>query len=258
MSSNFIKRLISTVVALAFLAFIVYLGNTAVTAVCVVAGLIMLFEYNRAMGQASYISYAVALALFAAEIFDIRYFPLIALLCGVSIIYYVVADQTLDVFAKTVLSYFYIVTPILIAIAILQGYGFRYFLLALIIPIMTDMFAFVFGKLFGRTPLVPKISPNKTVEGLVGGVATATAAAVAYTHFFAGELLGYSAAIGITLGIVAQIGDLAASKIKRACGLKDYGDIIPGHGGLLDRFDSYLTVFPIFYTFLYCLTEKVL
>lgn len=251
MSSDFLKRLVSTVAALGFLALIIYLGDGAVLTVCVLAGLVMLFEYNRALGLKSHVSYIAALGLFAVEIFGYSYFPAIALLCGLNIVYYVIFEQSLDALAKTVLSYLYIVTPILLAISMLQVHGFKYFLLAIVIPVTTDMLAFVFGKLFGKTPLVPKISPKKTLEGLIGGVASATAVTVGYTYFFARELLVYSAPIGIALGIIAQIGDLAASKIKRECGLKDYGDIIPGHGGLLDRFDSYLAVFPFFCAFLW-------
>ena len=110
-----------------------------------------------------------------------------------------------------------------------------------------DVFAYITGSLFGRHKLIPEVSPKKTVEGSLGGVVFATAAFVLYgflmAHFF-GATANYPilAVSGLLLSVVSQIGDLVASLLKREHGVKDYGKIFPGHGGVLDRFDSVMAV----------------
>ncbi len=114
-----------------------------------------------------------------------------------------------------------------------------------------DIGAYVIGSLFGRHSLIPHISPKKSVEGTVAGLAVSVGVSVA----FAGHLpLPFSipelTLIGLVTGIVAQCGDLSESLIKRYCGAKDSSRIIPGFGGLLDVLDSVLFTAPLFYFFL--------
>jgi len=111
-----------------------------------------------------------------------------------------------------------------------------------------DSFAYLAGSTLGRHKLFPRISPSKTVEGLVGGLAGAVAAALICRAIFASFLGGAEAALlGAALGIIAQIGDVAESMMKRSTGAKDSSNLIPGHGGFLDRFDSLLFTGPAFY-----------
>lgn len=112
---------------------------------------------------------------------------------------------------------------------------------------VTDTFAYFSGRLFGKHKLMPKTSPKKTVEGSIGGMAFCVILFVAYAaiinHFTESEIsLLLVALIGFVCSIVSQIGDLSMSVIKRTYGIKDYGKIFPGHGGVLDRFDSILAV----------------
>ena len=107
--------------------------------------------------------------------------------------------------------------------------------------------AYFTGVLFGKHKLIPSISPKKTVEGAIGGVVVAVLAFVLFgviLEQFATVNVNYFILIptGVLLAVVAQIGDLIASLIKREHGVKDYGNILPGHGGIMDRFDSILAV----------------
>lgn len=116
---------------------------------------------------------------------------------------------------------------------------------------MTDTFAYFSGRLFGKHKLIPEVSPKKTVEGSIGGMLFCTLTFVGMTFLYNktgiwGEheplsVLGMAAA-GFLVSIVSQLGDLSMSQLKRHYGIKDYGKLMPGHGGVLDRFDSVLAV----------------
>ena len=116
-----------------------------------------------------------------------------------------------------------------------------------------DIFAYLFGMMFGKHPFVPKLSPKKSVEGAIGGIIGSVALAVAYgfavqKYIPDVKLAPLIFAIICMFGAAAsQVGDLAASAIKRKVGIKDYSHLIPGHGGVLDRFDSVIMVAPIIY-----------
>ncbi|NLY76991.1 MAG: phosphatidate cytidylyltransferase [Tissierellia bacterium] len=106
----------------------------------------------------------------------------------------------------------------------------------------TDTFAYVFGCLFGKHKLCPKLSPKKTIEGSIGGILGSIVLVFLLATYFKLKPLWFFIVIALTGSIIAQIGDLTASKIKRLTGIKDFGFIMPGHGGILDRFDSILFV----------------
>ncbi|MDQ0270194.1 phosphatidate cytidylyltransferase [Cytobacillus purgationiresistens] len=154
---------------------------------------------------------------------------------------------TYDDVAFTILSTIYI------------GLGFHYFFetreavngltfifYSLFIIWATDSGAYFIGKSFGKRKLWPEISPNKTVEGSLGGVASALVVAILFAVFteIDATLLQLTV-ITIILSVFGQIGDLAESAFKRHYGVKDSGNILPGHGGILDRFDSLLFVWPL-------------
>ena len=129
--------------------------------------------------------------------------------------------------------------------------GGKYFYLLIFIGAwFTDTFAYFTGVLLGKHKLIPEISPKKTVEGSIGGIVFCTlgfvAFALIYNNFLAteGETVSYLfiSIMGVVTSIVAQIGDLSMSALKRHYGIKDFGKIFPGHGGVLDRFDSVIAV----------------
>ena len=111
----------------------------------------------------------------------------------------------------------------------------------------TDILAYFTGSAFGKHKLCPSISPKKTVEGAIGGVIGSVVLCGLFSWFFMRSDFWTCIVIGVAGGVFAQIGDLAASVMKRKIGIKDWGTLIPGHGGMLDRIDSMLFVAPLVY-----------
>lgn len=159
---------------------------------------------------------------------------------------------------------------------VLRSYGVRFIIYLLMITVTTDIFALVFGLNFGKHKMAPTISPKKSWEGAIGGTAVALIIGFCILYFYPymaplfheGEkinffqgvfnyeifskvgLVFFMILLTLCMSICSQIGDLVASKLKRTYGIKDYSNIFPGHGGVLDRFDSALFTSVIFLLFL--------
>ncbi len=159
---------------------------------------------------------------------------------------------------------------------VLRAYGIRFIIYLLIITVATDIFALVFGLNFGKHKMAPTISPKKSWEGAIGGTAVALIIGFLFLYFYPyfaplfhdGEQISFFAGVfnyeifsepgliffmillTLCMSICSQIGDLVASKLKRTYGIKDFSNIFPGHGGILDRFDSTLFASAIFLLFL--------
>ena len=116
-----------------------------------------------------------------------------------------------------------------------------------------DTCAYCVGMLFGKHKMSPRLSPKKSVEGAVGGVVGAALLGAIYAAAISGRMTGEAnhvlsfAVICAVGGLISMVGDLAASAIKRNHDIKDYGKLIPGHGGILDRFDSVIFISPVIY-----------
>lgn len=125
-------------------------------------------------------------------------------------------------------------------------FGREWIYLVLLIVMASDTGAYFSGITLGRHKLYPAISPNKSIEGSIGGLLGGLAAAfiASYTFFPMLDTVD-CLALGLGLGAMSQLGDLFESMVKRACGVKDSGTVIPGHGGILDRLDSLLFAFPL-------------
>jgi phosphatidate cytidylyltransferase len=124
-------------------------------------------------------------------------------------------------------------------------------LLPILLTWATDVGAYAFGRTFGKKKLIPAVSPGKTVEGAVGGLGLAIVICLLYVRFILmpyaqlGLTIQGAVLFAIVVSVAAQVGDLAESLLKREAGVKDSSRILPGHGGILDRFDSLLFVMPI-------------
>lgn len=119
----------------------------------------------------------------------------------------------------------------------------------LLVTKLCDIGAYLIGSRFGKTPLMPRISPKKSVEGAVGGLLFSVLGALACQPFLNFSYF-HLVIIGFGLGILAQLGDLSESLLKRDCGVKDSGSLLPGLGGVLDSIDSVLFCAPVFYFYM--------
>lgn len=145
----------------------------------------------------------------------------------------------------TVLAVAWVAGSVAFATPILRQQDFRMLVLALVVAtVAMDIGAFAFGRAFGSRALAPVVSPNKSVEGLVGGMVVTMAAGVGFGMLVEPFDLASGIALGAVVAVMAPLGDLAESMIKRSLGVKDMGTLLPGHGGVLDRIDGFLFVLP--------------
>ncbi|MDI9460630.1 MAG: phosphatidate cytidylyltransferase [Saccharofermentanales bacterium] len=153
----------------------------------------------------------------------------------------------------------YISYPLVSAVVILYTLpaGWYWLLTAFAVPWISDTTAYFVGSIVGTHKILPHISPNKTLEGALGGIIGPVIAMMIWLPLVlsqqsiriiapkTGVLLAYAVLFGLVLGLFSQLGDLFASALKRWVGVKDFGHILPGHGGVLDRFDSTFFTLPL-------------
>ncbi len=139
-----------------------------------------------------------------------------------------------------------------------EPFGSELIFFLLLVVWSGDTFAYYTGKKFGRTKLLPRVSPKKTVEGMMGGVAGSLVAATVIHFSFFGEFpLVHALICASLLSLSGVVGDLAESAWKRSAAVKDSGSLIPGHGGILDRLDSILFTAPVLYAYWFLLHEPI-
>ncbi len=126
-------------------------------------------------------------------------------------------------------------------------HGIAFVLAAVIVTVADEVASLLVGSAMGRHPLAPSISPNKSWEGVIGGALAAILVSVVVVHFIHPWTVSKALIYGIVVAVVAPLGDLSQSMIKRNLGIKDMGHLLPGHGGVFDRVDGLLFVMPATY-----------
>lgn len=245
-----------------FIPICIYSGTIVFNIAMAALSLIAVFEMLSCVGAKKNIPVLIASCLLGATMPIIPYFTSeytlhIALVCY---IIYLILLFTFMVFSRgnedftTVSAAFmgvFYISVSFTAIILLREKGGYLYLLAFFGPWVSDTFAYLVGRLIGKRKLIPEVSPNKTVAGSVGGIIATAALFVGY-GFATSKISGIPSIValavaGAVVSVISQIGDLTASYIKRRYGVKDYGKLFPGHGGVMDRFDSVLLTAPVLY-----------
>ena len=175
------------------------------------------------------------------------------ILCVFVLFRFSTTPRVFDLVARQVLGIVYIPVSLALLVFIHSGEnGTLWIIWALIVCFSNDTGAFYSGTFFGKHKLAPNISPNKTIEGSIGGVATSVVAGFIFCLIFFSDLSLAFAAIpcALLMAGAGQVGDLFESAMKRVNQVKDSGRILPGHGGMLDRIDGLLLAIPVLYVFL--------
>ncbi|MEG0829808.1 MAG: phosphatidate cytidylyltransferase [Anaerovoracaceae bacterium] len=251
-------RVLSGLIMVPLLAVLYFGGNVLIMA-CFLIGLMGVKEFYdgfRAMKiRPSYIiAYFSTFCLYTVNIFFEEYEWYMLWFFGsvlLSLLYlFKIEKRNLEDALATITGIFYVVFfSFHVTLVEQTEYGILVWLVV-ITAFGTDIMAYFTGVLIGKHKLCPKISPKKTIEGSIGGILGSVILSGVFGYFFANQILIHCLIIGILGGIVSQFGDLTASIFKRKMGIKDYGNLIPGHGGILDRFDSVLFTGPIVYYYI--------
>ncbi|KJF25932.1 phosphatidate cytidylyltransferase [Clostridium aceticum] len=253
-----LKRIISGFVGIPVLVFIVLQGGLLLYLATMLISLIGLNEFYHAMTIKSYrpmkyIGYGLTILLLTAFYFaiDMNYllfFVFIAiLLFSILLLHsqkYTIVDAGLSFYGVT---YIVFLLGHIILTSNLRNSNIIW--LIFIIAWSTDTFAYFGGYFFGKRKLCPRISPKKTVEGAIAGTLGSMLSCGIFAYVFFIEYIVMIIFLGMIGSIISQMGDLTASQIKRYTGVKDFGNLIPGHGGVLDRFDSIIFTAPTVYYF---------
>ncbi len=261
-------RILSGVVGAILVLLAVFSNELIFHLVVAAASLIALYELRLTFGQEKkwqlvVLDYVFALLILASPIIRPAMLsgPIMFLLVTYLIMLLICSVLWNDEikFADVARSFFMMIYAVMFPLHLsytrMMDHGVLLLILIFLGAWMPDTFAYFSGMLFGKHKLIPKVSPKKTVEGSIGAVVGAVLSFVVYglvlSNYF-GYTVHYPALIFLSLlcGVVAQFGDLSASVIKREWGKKDFGNLIPGHGGILDRVDSLLFVAPLSYYFL--------
>ncbi|NLY47103.1 MAG: phosphatidate cytidylyltransferase [Tissierella sp.] len=244
-------RALTGIIGLLLLVFIVSRGKLYLSISIFIISIIGLWEFYRALNNIdirpiNYIGYLGSVGIFLINIFPnvsiglvfyvVTAFLLISLLLNRNV-------KIMDI-ATTLLGIIYIPFSLFY---IYKLDGTIYIWLVFLIAFGTDTFAYIVGNLMGKNKLCPNISPNKTREGSLGGILGSLVITLIFGFFTDADSLWKLVILSILASIISQTGDLIASRIKRLAEIKDYGFIMPGHGGILDRFDSIIFSAPLIY-----------
>lgn len=260
-----IKRILTAVIGIPILIFIIYKGGNVLLISIITVTLIALNEYASAFkisdeshsNVQELFHYKIWLLISSLFSYVILYYNnfsiqfeapfLVIILLGISSIQIFHNSEKIGISRDMFYGYVYITIFFRFIFYTSQLDNPYIIWLIFIIAWATDTFAYFTGVFWGKHKLAPIISPKKTIEGAIGGIIGCAVSTFVFSIFFIPEIANISILFGIVGSIISQLGDLNASMIKRNSKIKDFGYIVPGHGGILDRFDSILFTAPYVY-----------
>lgn len=272
MDSSLKKRLITAICGVPLLIIVLLSPLWVVTAAVIAVSLIGLYEYFRAVRLTSHpymciLGYVGSVIIALGANFSASASLLVMYLYVIILFLFMIFNkESVSLIHIALLAFGLIYIPYFLSNIIyirMTEHGKVFIWLVFIGAYMSDTAAYFSGRFLGRNKLCPTVSPNKTIEGAIGGVVGDGIAFVIFAlamNAFCGEFSDESINVwlmfplGAVTSIISQIGDLVASSIKRQFNIKDFGKILPGHGGILDRFDSIITVAPFIYLMLSCMS----
>lgn len=256
-------RILSGIVLVIIMASALFCGSWYLYLLCLGISLIGMYELYRVIGKEkslpAAVGYLSSVLYYASIVFGYeRYSMLVIVFCFMAVmsIYvftfpkYKSQDVMLVFFG---LIYVTVMLSYICKVRMMED-GIYIVWLIFITSWINDTFAYFTGVFLGKHKMAPVLSPKKSVEGAIGGIVGATVLGAVYGYFVSSHMSGLTgnpvitfAAAGLAGAILAIVGDLAASAIKRDHNIKDYGKLIPGHGGIMDRFDSVIFTAPAVY-----------
>lgn len=252
------QRIVSSLILIALIALPIWWGGLLFLGAIIIVATIAVWEFYDLAAHGGYRAIRVlgTIALVLIIVASSQQNPVISQL-GIAILVFggliwellsPTVDGKLREWALTLVGVMYIGWPASMLVSLrAEPDGIIWVLLILIGTAACDSMAYVAGHLFGRQLFAPKYSPKKTWEGTIGGVLGCLIAVTGFGAIFLDFPIWQIALLGLLLGPFAIVGDLAESMIKRRIGVKDSSDLIPGHGGLLDRVDSLLFTITVTY-----------
>ena len=262
---SMMQRIITSVVGLVVF-FVVLLTHEAVffAAIAIII-LLALYEMHKALSSGAAVfsvSVVSALILLFGQFWgDVELSLILAIMLYlISSVFLHTKKSFKDVYSSALITFF-LTFFFGTLIKLRAEFGAEAVFLAFLLAWVTDSGAYFSGKFFGKHKLIPAVSPKKTVEGALGGIISTVVFTCIYIAVlrFAFDIRTVGGASYLGAGVLAavasvfaQLGDLVASVVKRDCNVKDFGTILPGHGGIMDRFDSVVFIAPmVFYYFVY-------
>jgi len=249
------ERLVSAFIALLITVPLILLGGNYFNLLVIVLGILGLRELLKPMenipDMMKYISYVLFVILlmygytFTGKVYIMNFSLMLIsfLILFISLIFYNNNKK------YSIRDVFYLIASIIFLSSafylfnVVRSKGLMLTIYLLLVTTMTDTFAYVVGSKIGKRKLIPSISPNKTVEGSIAGLVIGTIiASIFYFFCVSSTKVGITIIMTIVLSIIGQCGDLIFSAIKRHFKIKDFSNIMPGHGGVLDRLDSIMFV----------------
>jgi phosphatidate cytidylyltransferase len=261
MSKNMKTRIISGLL-MTPLVIIVYFGGLPLIALCFLVGVLGIKEFFEGFRNLGYrpsliISYAALIILYAVYLYSPKTgWWIEAWLVGVIMASSIYLFKNFDAHKAedalvTLLGTVYIgFFSFHIVLTDSTGPHRNLIWMIFISAVVTDVFAYFTGVFFGKHKLCPNLSPKKTVEGAAGGIIACGLVSALFGFLFTDGLVIHCLVMGLLGSVFSMLGDLTASAYKRKMGIKDYGDLIPGHGGIMDRFDSLLFTAPVVFYYI--------